>query len=230
MDIKLIPVEGGERFTFSILPEEIKGRSAAKHQSIDIISKGTIKIPKGTDVTTYSWDCVFFGETKRHESMVKSDVWRDPIECVNLLMGYMEQGTLLNLIVTDTWINVDVTISSFQAIPYGAFGNVKYSIEFVVKTPIEIYTTKEIKISNYSKKTKSRNNKKKNNKNKKGSYTVKSGDTLWSIAAKHCGGGKNWTKLYKKNKAVIENTAKKHGKKSSDNGRFIWSGEVLILV
>ena len=42
----------------------------------------------------------------------------------------MMNETVLTLIVTETWINVDVTISSFQPRPVGAYGNVEYSITF----------------------------------------------------------------------------------------------------
>lgn len=51
MDIKLIPVEKGSKFTFPALPEKVQGKYAAKYQSFDIISLGTVKVPKGTDVS-----------------------------------------------------------------------------------------------------------------------------------------------------------------------------------
>ena len=46
MDIKLIPVEKGSKFTFPALPEKVQGKYAAKYQSFDIISLGTVKVPK----------------------------------------------------------------------------------------------------------------------------------------------------------------------------------------
>ena len=71
MDIKLIPIGSGRKFTFPALPEQIKGSYSAKYQSFDIISKGTIKIPKGTDVTEFSWDGEFFGPSKKNERKKK---------------------------------------------------------------------------------------------------------------------------------------------------------------
>ena len=56
MDIKLIPVEKGSKFTFPALPEKVQGKYAAKYQSFDIISLGTVKVPKGTDVSEFSWE------------------------------------------------------------------------------------------------------------------------------------------------------------------------------
>ena len=51
MDIKLIPIESGSTFTFPALPEKIQGKYSSKYQSFDIISQGTIKIPRGMDGT-----------------------------------------------------------------------------------------------------------------------------------------------------------------------------------
>lgn len=60
-------------------------------------------------------------------------------------------------------------------------------------------------------------------------YTVVSGDTLWGIAKKFLGSGAKYTEIYNANAATIEETAKKHGKKSSQNGHWIWPGEVLTI-
>lgn len=124
MDIKLIPAGSGQRFTFPALPKQIKGRYGAKYQNFDIISQGTVKIPKGTDVSEFSWDGVFFGPSKRNEPIVRVNSYMEPNECVRVLMDYMANETILNLIVTETWINVDVTISSFTPVPVGAYGNI----------------------------------------------------------------------------------------------------------
>ncbi len=226
MDIKLIPAVGGQVFTFPALPEKIKGKYAAKYQSFDIISQGTVKMPKGTGVAEFSWDGVFFGSSKRYEAIVRTNAWKEPNECVNMLYGFMKKEETLNLIVTETWINVDVTIASFTPGPVGAYGNIEYSITFAQKKPLLIYDTSELQISDLA----PRNDTSSLAEEGKGAYTVKSGDTLSAIAKKHCGGTVNWPKLYNANAATIEETAKAHGKSSSDHGHWIWPGEVLQLV
>ena len=45
--IRLSEVGGSRFFTFPANPETISGTLAAKYQSFDIISKGTVKVPKG---------------------------------------------------------------------------------------------------------------------------------------------------------------------------------------
>lgn len=60
-------------------------------------------------------------------------------------------------------------------------------------------------------------------------YVVQPGDTLWDIAKRKLGKGPMYVQIYNDNKNIIEETAKKHGKTSSDNGHWIWPGEVLVL-
>ena len=111
----------------------------------------------------------------------------------------MLNETVLTLIVTETWINVDVTISSFQPRPVGAYGNVEYSITFVQKKPLKIYSTNELKIAAFVRKTKPRAS----SSSSGGNYTVVSGDTLWGIASKKLGSGTKWTTVYDANNDTI---------------------------
>lgn len=224
MDIKLIPVGNGSTFTFPALPEKIQGKYGAKYQSVDIISQGTVKMPKGTDVAEFSWDGVFFGKSKKKEAIVRTSSWKEPNECINILYDFMKNETVLNLIVTETWINMDVTISSFQPRAIGAYGNIEYSITFVQKKALQIYTTNELNIATFP-----RNDSEPPPSGEDTTYTVVSGDSLWKIAAAKLGSGSKWTKIYDANASTIEAEAKKHGKSSSDHGHWIWPGEVLTI-
>ncbi len=228
MDIIIIPSGSGSKFTFPALPEKVQGKYGAKYQSFDIISQGTVKAPKGTDVAEFAWDGVFFGRSKRKEAIVRAGSWQEPNECVNILYGFMKNETVLNLIVTETWINVDVTISSFQPRPIGAYGNVEYSISFAQKKSLQIYTTNELQIAAFVRKTRARNDPG-GGSSGGGSYTVKSKDTLSRIAAAKMGSASKWTSLYDANAGTIESAAKAHGKSSSDHGHWIWPGTVLTI-
>lgn len=64
MDIRLIPAGNGSTFTFPALPEKIQGKYGAKYQSVDIISKGTVKVPRGTDVAEFTWMGCFSGNPR----------------------------------------------------------------------------------------------------------------------------------------------------------------------
>ena len=56
-----------------------------------------------------------------------------------------------------------------------------------------------------------------------------SGDTLKKIAKSKTGKSANASKIYAKNKSVIEKAAKKHGRRSSSKGRYIYQGTKLVI-
>lgn len=225
MQISLEPAEGS-RFVFTPLPEKINIKYAASYQSFEIISMGTVKVPKGREVVEISWDGEFFGKSRKKATWVNAKKWQKPNTCVRTIRDWMNRGTELTLIVSGTWINMDVTIASFSVTPHGAYGDVSYSITFAKVRDLKIYTVKESKAGS-RKKAKSRAKKKRSDaKNGTSYYTVRKGDTLYRIAAKK---GCTWQKLYTKNKDVIEKAAKKHGKKSSDHGHWIFPGTRLMI-
>lgn len=227
MKITLKPAKG-KKFVFSLLPESIQAGYGVKSQSFDIISRGTIKVPKGTEPPEISWEGEFFGKAKKNLAGVDTANWKEPNSCVKILRNWMNDKTELTLIVSGTWINMDVTIVSFKPKPHGGYGDISYSIVFGKVRDLKIYNTKESKIGK-KKKTKSRPKKRGSNTGSGGSagnYTVKSGDTLYRIARKK---GTTWQKLYNRNKSIIEKTAKKHGRRSSDHGHWIWPGTKLII-
>ncbi len=227
MDIRLTEVGGSKKsFTFPANPERIRGTFGTKYQSFDILSKGSRKIPKGTEVSEIRWDGEFFGTSKKKEAIVKQKVYQDPNFCLTLLQEWQRKGTILNLIISNTWINMDVTISSFTPEVYGAYGNIKYSISLVQYQDLKIYTTQELNSTSATKKTVSRNEPKTTDTSH---YTVVSGDTLWGIAIKKLGSSKKWTKIYETNIKTIEAAAKSHGKASSDHGHWIYPGTILSL-
>lgn len=228
MSIVLKPVGGGSAFTFPSLPEQIKVKKAAKLQSIDILSKGTVKFQRGTDVSEVSWEGEFFGPKKQNEPIVQKGTWQNPKTCKKIIEGFIEDEKVLNLIITETGLNMDVTISNFQVTAYGAFGNLKYSISFVQKKALEIFTTNELKITAFVKKTVPRNDPAPSQP-AGSSYTIVSGDTLWGIASRKLGSGAKWTAIYDANASTIEAAAKKYGKSSSDHGHWIYPGTTITI-
>lgn len=60
-------------------------------------------------------------------------------------------------------------------------------------------------------------------------HTVVKGDTLWGIAKQNYGSGAQYTKIYGANSGIIETSARTHGKSSSDNGHWIYPGDVYSL-
>lgn len=64
---------------------------------------------------------------------------------------------------------------------------------------------------------------------KKKTYRIVRGDTLCGISRKKYKTESKWRNIYNANKKVIEAAAKKHGRRNSDNGHWIYPGTVLTL-
>lgn len=97
----------------------------------------------------------------------------------------------------------DVTVS-LRFKEYHAYGTVKQVVEQKVETVLKDVTTMA-------------------------TYIVKKGDCLWKISKKFYGTGEKWKTIYTANKNRIETTARKHGKKSSSNGWWIYPDMKLYI-
>ena len=60
-------------------------------------------------------------------------------------------------------------------------------------------------------------------------YTVVKGDTLWGISRRFYGTGTRWQEIVNANKALLDETARKYGKKDSCNGQWIYAGTKLLI-
>lgn len=209
------------KFVFPSLPERVSIRSSARYQTYDIISKGMIQIPRGTDADTISWSGIFPGESLKNHKMVQK--WIKPKECEKVLQNWMTKGTVLNLIISKTSINYDVTLSSFERTQAGAHGNIEYSINFTRYRPLKVYDASELKLKPYEVKERP-------TPPPAQTYTVVSGDTLWKISTNFYGTGTRWPEIYGANSGSIEETANRYrGGRGSDNGHWIYPGQVLTI-
>lgn len=223
MNIYLREKSGNKvRFAFPVLPEEVKVKCTANYQTYNIIGQGSVKIPKGMDPDSISWNGFFVGESRKKAPFIVN--WTSPYDCVRILKDWQDSGTILNLILTETPVNIDVTIQSFTYTPTGAFGDYEYSITLAKYKEIKVYTTEELEITEFVKKIVSRPTEQTGK-----TYTVVDGDTLWGIAQNMYGDGTKWQTLYDANKDVIENTAIGRGLSGSDYGHWIFTGTVLTV-
>lgn len=225
MDIYLKErANGNAVFRFPSLPETVKVQNETAYQSYDILGKGKVEFPKGMNSGALTWNHVFFGNAA--ESGFFGAAWTAPTECIRILENWQKNGTVLNLMVTETAVNRDVTIAAFNWNPVGACGNYEYDIKFAEYTELKAYTTADLQITAFVKKVVARPEPPAGQQ-----YTVVSGDNLWKIARKFYGGsGSDWEKIYNANVDVIESTANsRRGGRGSDHGHWIYPGEVLTI-
>lgn len=212
-------------FAFPSMPERISVNCGASYLTYNLLSRKAA-IPNGTDIKAVKWSGVFFGRKRRRTVLVQE--WVSPEECLNFIEDSLSNGTVMNLIVEEAPINLDVTVSKFSYEPMGAFGDIEYTLELQEAKTLKVYTTIELNLQPLAKTVETRPEPQQGSSGQ--SYTIVSGDNLWKIARKFYGGsGGDWQKIYSANAAIIEATAKQHGKSSSDNGKWIYPGCVLAI-
>lgn len=221
MSVTLKQISTGNKFVFPSNPDgSIDVETSVKYQSFDIINKGQISHPTGPNTREYKWSGRFFGEARKGTALIQE--WKSPLACIKTLSVWRDRGDVLNLIVTNTGINDDVTISDFKYSPVGGYGDFEYTIKLISHSDLKITAT-----DNKSKKSS------RNAKPKKKVYTVKknykSRSGICKISKKYYGTTSKWKKIYDKNKKKIEAAAKKHHRKSSDKGKYLYKGTKLTI-
>ncbi|MCC2864919.1 LysM peptidoglycan-binding domain-containing protein [Anaerovorax odorimutans] len=150
-----------------------------------------------------------------------------PYDYIGKLESWIDNGPV-QLIMTGTNINASVTIESLTTQEKDGTGDVYYTISFkAYRKPT--YTVPPKPQSKSSAKVTKSSGKRTTKTVKTTNYTVKKGDTLSEIAKKKTGKASNWRAIYNQNKSVIEKAAKKHGRKSSQNGHWIYPGTKLVI-
>ena len=227
MDIYLTNSKTSERFRVPLLPDRLSVKSGAAVISLNVVKTGEIKIPRGSTLTGYSWNGVFPGETRKGLNFLSE--WKSPVQAVAILNRWRDAGDTLRLMVTDLSINDDVFIESF-VYDYQGMGDVTYTLNLTKRRVITVTTVPGPPpapaptpvtptpapapggggSSGTSGSTGNSSNK---SSSSSGSYTVKSGDSLYSIAKAQLGDGARFAEIYSMNKAAID--AKNKGKNVS---------------
>ena len=219
VDIYIREKDGKREIRVPILPEEIVvSHGEGTFVTYDIMNKGEVAEPTGVGLTEISWKSEFPGIYRTETSMIHG-ARQYPQAYIQIIKSWRKNGTPLNLLVTGYPINVDVYVKDYTENISGAFGDVPYEIKFVEK--------KDLAISKTTVKTQTSSTKRPAAKTTK--YTIKKGDTLWGIAKKFLGSGTKWELIYNANKTIIEQTAKKYGKSSSNHGNWIYPGVTLTI-
>lgn len=219
VDIYIKERNGSRSIRIPWLPEKINFESGGTiRATYDILEKGPVEVPTGSGLCGYSWESTFPGKYRTDKSMMRGK-WQAPSTYHNILEEWKKKGSPLNLMVTGYPINKDVILDDYQGSAEGGFGDIEYEVKFIEDRDITINAT-TVKTSTPAPKRTSTQPK---------THKIKKGDTLWAISKKYYKNGNKWKTIYNANKAIIESTAKKYGKKSSNNGHWIYPGVTLKI-
>ena len=225
-DIYIYPETGGTASGIRIpwLPSEIKfDLGGVRFEEYEIVDVGEVNVPNGSNLANISFSSVFPGKARKGLPFLRGS-FIEPKTYQSKLTSWMTNGTKLKVLVTGTPINHKVFITEFVPKYSGAYGDINYDITLKTRRDITVKTIKKSTTTSSTKKKTTATT-----KTTYSSYTIKSGDTLWAIARKKLGKGSRWKEIYNLNKTIIEKTAKKHGRKSSSSGHWIYPGTKIKL-
>lgn len=227
---------GEDVLTFPITPGSLTIKSGSNNQVVNLINEGDINILKSPSLTEVEFEARFpmrqypygrqFNEFQKYFDVFKElKEEKQPFRFIvarSTPHGKRTWDTNLLVAMEDFELEEnaeegDDVLMTFKLKQYKEYG------VLVLKKKDE--TTSTSPTPQPETPSSSASTKKKKNK----SYTVKKGDCLWNISKKFYGKGSLWKKIYKANKSTIEKVARKHGRKSSSNGHWIYPGTKLTI-
>ncbi len=147
-----------------------------------------------------------------------------PEKYVSMLQEWKTAKEVVRVIISDMKVNLAMLIDEFNYSMKEGDNDIYYTISLseyrTLNVPSVQITTKVRSNGLLSRPETTQSG---------GSYTVVSGDTLWGISKQKYGAGAQYTKIYNANSSTIEASAKSHGKSSSDNGHWIYPGDVYTI-
>ena len=187
-----------EKLRLPVPPEKLPIFSiGTKDSSIDIIGLGEVLIAKERPLITTSFSSIF--PSKAYPGLNRSLII-DPDKVVAMIKRWRESLKPVHFIVTGAKIDYYARISKFKPELKGEdAGTIYYDLELKEWRDTSVRT---VTVNNNTA-TVPKTNTRPNNSTKPKTYTVKTGDCLWTIAVKMYGDGTKYLKIYNANKDKI---------------------------
>lgn len=207
-----------DKFMLPVNPESFTFTEKHNNTSVNVNSIGEVNLLGKRDLKTGTISSHF---PKRDRNYANNSGRQAPYTYINKLLSWKSSGKPIQLIITGTKINFQVTIETLKYGEQDGTGDVYYDLTLKEYRAVEIKKTKlkETKKKKKKKKTTKKKSKPKRPaaKKKTKTYTVKSGDCLWNIAKRFYGNGAQYTKIYNANRGKIKNP------------NLIYPGQVLTI-
>jgi len=195
---------GAETLWLPVNPETISVSSTFGYEDIEISNLGEYTMLGNPRQKEFTVSSLF--PRDYNASYCEYSKLRDPWECVKLIEDWQNSGKPVRFVVTNTPINTAVTIRSFEYEERGGEpGDIYYTLdlkEYVFITAPKKSDGGSSKPGAAPKKIETKGARPSTREVPK-TYVVKTGDSLFKIAAAVYGKGDNWRKIYDKNKKVI---------------------------
>ena len=201
-------------------PPSVEFTEKQLNQAITLLNIGEANL-KGERGLKYTKLSGFFPSEK---SPFYKNAKQKPEKYVAMLQEWKTTKAVVRIIISDMKVNLAMLIDDLAFSMREGDGDIYYTLSLseyrTLNVPSVQITTKVRSNGLLSRPASGASG---------GNYTVVSGDTLWGIAKQKYGNGSSYTKIYNANSGIIESSAKKHGKSSSENGHWIYPGDVYTI-
>lgn len=174
MAIRVIDTGTGETFSFPMLPEQLEYSRAGRFEQYKLLD-GDASVPNGEGAGRISFSGKLPG-TRRSGAYIEN--FRAPGEVQKLWTSWLERRRRLRIVVGGTPIDEQVYLENFRLTFAGGFGDCDYSISFLRAGAQQL---DQAALSAGS------------------TYTVREGDTLWTIALRQLGSGAGYIDILSAN-------------------------------
>ncbi|MGG1612208.1 LysM peptidoglycan-binding domain-containing protein [Paenibacillus sp. FSL K6-2441] len=196
MEIHLIDGTG-QNFVFPVNPEEITISRSKGVETVNIVSLGEYDFPAGERVKEIAFSSFF--PAAYDPGYCNYQNLPDPQEAMNRLTTMMNSKSPVRMIITDTAVNVLVTIAAHNSTFRGGEpGDVYFDLTARTWREMKVHTQADAGGAASTAKS-TRPDTKKPAK----TYVVKSGDTLSKIAKLELGDSSKWQQIYNANQKMI---------------------------
>ncbi len=201
-------------------PSSVEFTEKQLNQTVTLLNIGEANL-KGERGLRYTRLSSFFPSEK---SPFYKNAGKKPDRYAAMLQEWKTAKAVVRVIISDMKINLAMLIDDFTHSMKEGDGDIYYTIS------LSEYRT--LNVPSVQVATKVRGNgllQRPEPAATGGTHTVVRGDTLWGISKQSYGSGSSYPKIYSANRGTIEASARSHGKSSSDNGHWIYPGDVYTI-
>lgn len=213
MSYAMTLIAAGKEIAIPVLPSKLKVTSPGDNETDTVLGLGEILILRQKRLRTISWDSFF----PAHSAPYAPGAITPPLELVRAIQAARDALKPVRLLIigTDLDINVRMGIESFDYEERsGELGDLYYSIKL---SEWKDYSPRRIVLQE-KKPVAQEQSRPGQPEGTPKTYTVVTGDCLWTIARRFYGKGGDWPKIYNANKGII-----------GGNPNLIYPGQVFTI-
>lgn len=214
-----------------VTPEKVTVGYRGNFSSYDVLDIGEVKVPSGVQLSSISFDSFFPNSFDCELGYVHVEDYKDSKILHDKIERIKIDGRKARVMITNSPINFDCYVESFDCNFQEFTGRIYYSIKFIQAKDLEVVTVEETPKEDSSETsedpqpeetandltTEGRDDSSQESATHN-SYEVKSGDCLYFIAEQYYGDGNRWTEIYDANQEVV-----------GSNPDLIYPGQNLVI-